>query len=165
VDDGSTDNSIQIAKVFQDRVTMIENKVNSGLGFALNLGLRNAHGRYVVRVDADDYVHGSFVKTLLVGFELLGRDYHALSVDYQKVDDVGNYLAYGDASRNPIACGIGFKMDALSSLGFYNEELRVNEEIDLRLRFDEAGFLIRNISLPLYRYVQHNNSLTRKILN
>ena len=164
VDDGSTDDSMQIAEIFESEITIIQNSINRGLSKSSNLGIQKARGRYVTRIDSDDYVHSNFVRTLLVGFELLGKDFQAISVDYHKVDEIGNFLAYGDAEREPIACGIGFKMDAISTLGYYNDNLRVNEEVDLRRRFDEASFSIRNIKLPLYRYVQHDKSLSRNVL-
>ena len=54
-------------------------------------------------------------------------------------------------------------MEALEILGFYNSELRINEEVDLLNRFMSEGMKSYNISLPLYRYVQHDESLTKKV--
>lgn len=55
VDDGSCDNSIQIARSFTDpRVAVLENQGKSGLAHALNFGLSRARGKYLARMDADD---------------------------------------------------------------------------------------------------------------
>lgn len=55
IDDGSTDGSLQIALSYaNDRVRVIENGSNRGLAASLNLGMRLARGRYLVRMDADD---------------------------------------------------------------------------------------------------------------
>ena len=58
VDDGSTDNSLEIMKEYQqadelDRITVIS-QANAGAGAARNAGLKVAHGKYLSILDADD---------------------------------------------------------------------------------------------------------------
>ena len=160
VDDASTDDSKAILEVFESKVTLIRNEINLGLAASSNVGIQTSTGRYVVRVDSDDYVHPDFVKTLMLGFELFGENYQAISVDYLQITPQGKFLEYGNSEISPIACGIGFKMDAIEQIGFYNPKLRINEEVDLRKRFQDEGFQIRNINLPMYKYVKHDQSLT-----
>jgi len=164
VDDCSTDESVEILKIFGESIRTIILDQNIGLGAASNVGIRSAKGRYVVRVDSDDYVHPDFLKILLLGFEFFGKDVEAISTDYFSVSPAGEIIKYGDARKNPIACGIAFKIDALESLGYYNPKLRLGEEIDLRNRFEKENFLIKHIELPLYKYVQHDSSLSKKSL-
>lgn len=162
VDDASTDNSREIYQAFSGSLKLIALSENKGLAYASNAGIKAATGRYVVRVDADDYVHADFLRTLLLGFEFFGNDFQAVSLDYLNVNLQGEYLSYGDGAQYPIACAIAFKIDALEQIGFYNQQLRLNEEVDLRKRFIEEGFQIKSINLPLYRYVNHDASLSRK---
>jgi glycosyltransferase involved in cell wall biosynthesis len=164
VDDASTDDSLAIMNTFSTEVRVIENQANMGLAYTANVGITSAKGRYVVRLDSDDYVHADFLRTLLIGFEFFGKQAEAISTDYLKVTPVGEILSYGFAEIEPIACSIAFKMDALETLGFYNDALRIGEEVELRERFDSANFRIRNVNLPLYRYVQHSKSLTKSVL-
>ena len=164
VDDASTDDSREILKTFSTSIRIINLEKNSGLAFASNTGIKSAQGRYIVRVDADDYVHTDFLRILLVGFEFFGIDCEAIALDYINVLDSGEFLSYGDSSINPIACAIGFKLDALEQIGLYDSHLRLNEEVDLRQRFEREGFRIHKINLPMYRYVNHNLSLSRRSL-
>jgi glycosyltransferase involved in cell wall biosynthesis len=164
VDDASTDDSLAIMNTFSTEVRVIQNQANMGLAYTANVGITSAKGRYVVRLDSDDYVHADFLRTLLIGFEFFGKQAQAISTDYLKVTPVGEILSYGFAEIEPIACSIAFKMDALETLGFYNGALRIGEEVELRERFDSANFRIRNVNLPLYRYVQHSKSLTKSVL-
>jgi len=164
VDDASTDDSREILSAFEDPVRVINLEENIGLAGASNIGIKAARGRYIVRVDADDYVHTDFLKVLLIGFEFFGRDFEAVSLDYINVTQAGEFLQFGDSVLSPIACAIAFKLDALEQVGFYNGKLRLNEEVDLRIRFLEAGFKIKPINLPLYRYVNHQSSLSRRTL-
>lgn len=55
IDDGSSDNSDEIIKRYQDnRIVFIKHKVNKGLVESLNSGLSNAKGKYIARMDQDD---------------------------------------------------------------------------------------------------------------
>ena len=53
IDDGSTDKTAQKVREF-GRARLVQHKQNYGLGKALNTGLKEASGEYVVMLDADD---------------------------------------------------------------------------------------------------------------
>lgn len=55
VDDASTDNTLNIIKSFTDeRIKLIENKINVGNNNARNIGMGKAVGKYICAMDADD---------------------------------------------------------------------------------------------------------------
>ncbi|MBF7092753.1 glycosyltransferase family 2 protein [Flavobacterium sp. ALJ2] len=57
VDDASIDNTVAIIKEFaqaDNRIKIIELEKNSGNGFARNIALNKANGRYIAFLDADD---------------------------------------------------------------------------------------------------------------
>jgi glycosyltransferase involved in cell wall biosynthesis len=56
VNDGSTDNSLQIAKSFAGDTVKIFTQENKGAAIARNKGLAEAKGDYVQFLDADDYL-------------------------------------------------------------------------------------------------------------
>ena len=56
INDGSTDNSINLIKSFQDSRIRIINQENLGLSEARNTGIKKARGRYVLFLDGDDYL-------------------------------------------------------------------------------------------------------------
>lgn len=58
VNDGTPDNSMQIVEEFQQRHNnvIIINKENGGVSSARNVGVKAAQGKYIVFVDADDYL-------------------------------------------------------------------------------------------------------------
>lgn len=66
VDDGSPDDSIQIAKeiVGDDPRVQFIYKENGGLSDARNYGLDVATGEFIVFVDSDDYVEPNYIKNL-----------------------------------------------------------------------------------------------------
>jgi glycosyltransferase involved in cell wall biosynthesis len=57
VDDGSTDNSLEIADEFASRLSFLQVVrlgYNQGFGNALNIGIERATGQYIMRIDPDD---------------------------------------------------------------------------------------------------------------
>ncbi len=55
VNDGSTDNTVEIIKSFSDpRIRLIENESNKGLGFTRNVALKEAKGEFLAILDSDD---------------------------------------------------------------------------------------------------------------
>ena len=56
IDDGSTDGSLEIiAEYEQHPQVRVVSQENRGLVVANNIALRMSRGRYIVRLDADDY--------------------------------------------------------------------------------------------------------------
>lgn len=55
IDDGSTDNSLNIINSYNDsRIKVISHKNNLGISKALNMGLQISSGNYIARMDSDD---------------------------------------------------------------------------------------------------------------
>ncbi len=58
VDDGSTDNSVQLIQAYQatdKRIKLIQNEKNCGISCSRNRGMEAARGRYLAIMDSDDY--------------------------------------------------------------------------------------------------------------
>lgn len=58
VDDGSTDNSLEILKRFakKDKRIIVIHQDNAGQGAALNTALDNVTGEYILNIDCDDWI-------------------------------------------------------------------------------------------------------------
>lgn len=61
IDDGSTDNSVEIVKGFSDRRIKIISQPNGGEGAARNNGITSASADYVSLLDADDIWHEGYL--------------------------------------------------------------------------------------------------------
>lgn len=65
VDDGSSDNSVDIIRQYKEPNIILIQQSNSGPAKARNKGIYSAHGKYLAFIDADDYwVDGFIEKTL-----------------------------------------------------------------------------------------------------
>ena len=158
VDDGSTDNTIEVIRPFKDSIRILRHEKNMGLAASRNTGIKAARGQYIVNLDADDYLHQDFL-SIEVLFLSLNEDFDAVSCDYYIVDEYEKHIERKNATEYPIACGIMFKMEQLVKIGLYSEDFMVREEEDLRQRFLKK-FRIHHIPLPLYRYRKHDDNLT-----
>ena len=160
VDDGSTDATARIAASF-DGVTLLSNEAQLGLPASLNRGLKAAHTRFVVRVDADDYVHHDFIKVLALYLDL-NPYMDAVACDYFTVDEHESHLEHVNCLERPIGCGVMFRKDRLIALGLYDESFLMAEDLDLRLRFEQRWKMHR-VELPLYRYRLHGENMTSDV--
>lgn len=160
INDGSTDNTSDILNAFNDEIIILNHKYNRGLPNALNKGIRASKGKYIVRVDSDDYVNSEYLKILYL-FMQHNKNFDAAACDYWTVDRNEKVIKRNNCIEKPIGCGIIFKKKDLINIGLYNVKYKINEDADLRKRF-EKKFKIYRISLPLYRYKQHDSNMTKK---
>jgi glycosyltransferase involved in cell wall biosynthesis len=67
VNDGSTDNSLDILKLYAEKHQNIKviNQENKGHSTARNVGLKAAKGKYVWFVDSDDFIDGNSLSTII----------------------------------------------------------------------------------------------------
>jgi len=159
VNDASSDQSAHILNNYKDEARLFNLDQNLGLAGARNYGLQKARGQFVVFLDADDYIHRDllWVETLFLNEN---NSIDAVSCDYYLVDERGKHLRHVNAVEEPIACGIMFRKDFLFDIGLYDEGFRAREEEDLRIRWT-GKYNIHNLNIPLYRYRQHENNLTK----
>ena len=158
VDDGSTDNTQAVLDTFGKEIRVIRNEQNLGLPASINKAIVSCRSKFVVRVDADDYVNAGFLDILHL-FLAENPQFDAASCDYLLVDDREEVLARCDAMKEPIACGIMFRTEQLIDIGMYDESFLCHEDRDLRLRFLDR-YTIHHVPLPLYRYRRHEDNIT-----
>lgn len=161
INDASEDNTSQVIETFKKDIIYVENEKNIGLTKSLNKGIKKARGQFIIRVDADDYVHWDYLKILSM-FLQLNHDIDAVCCDYLLVDNEQNNLGQMDSVENPIGCGIMFRIKDLIDIGLYDENFEAREEEDLRIRFEKKHSITR-VKLPLYRYRQHEKNLSLDI--
>jgi glycosyltransferase involved in cell wall biosynthesis len=158
VNDASTDRTKQALELFGEEIRVIDNAKQLYLPASLNVGIRAARGRFVVRVDGDDYVHAEYLNVLTLHLSL-NSWMDAAACDYLVVDDNENAVRQANCMTQPIGCGIMFRVEHLVDVGLYDEDFLAHEDKDLRLRFLKKH-KIHRVALPLYRYRRHENNMT-----
>ena len=163
IDDKSTDSTKKILKNFSDleNLRIHNNKKNIGLPKSLNKAIKLSKGRYVTRVDSDDYVQRNFL-FLSKLFLDMNREYQAVAVDYIKVDNFETVLSKENCLKNEIACGIMYRKECLINIGLYNEKFKMREGHEINQRFKKK-FMIGRLELPLYKYRMHKKNRTKNL--
>ncbi|GGY82212.1 hypothetical protein GCM10011613_28700 [Cellvibrio zantedeschiae] len=176
VDDGSTDDTVQLLARFKDKITLFC-QPNSGAAAARNQGVKLSQGDLIAFLDSDDLWHPQKLE-----FQVAVFDKHAdlgiLSTRFQTVreanftNDVAQQeiplenlrfelISFDDVFLEPFLATptVMLKRSLFESLGGFNESLITAEDVDLWLRSCYAAkyALIEN---ELCTVIQQENSLT-----
>ena len=158
VNDASGDRTLYALQLFGDEIQVYTNEKRLGLPGSLNRAIKKARGKYIVRVDGDDFVSVDYLYLLSLFLDN-NRHMDAVSCDYWLIDDEENTIQRMNCLEAPIGCGIMFRADQLVGIGLYDDEFLMHEERDLRLRFLKKHSIHR-VELPLYRYRRHQENMT-----
>ncbi|MBU5485766.1 glycosyltransferase [Clostridium sp. MSJ-11] len=112
VNDGSTDNSLEILKEYEninDKIVLVNQK-NKGLSGARNAGFKNSKGKYVMFLDSDDYLKNNKVLSLIYDeIEKNNLDFVIADFEYDYEDKTKNYRKKRSESiKNKVMNGIEF---------------------------------------------------------
>jgi glycosyltransferase involved in cell wall biosynthesis len=146
VDDGSTDNTAEIAHGFPEAHYVHQS--NRGLAAARNTGLRMSRGRYVVFLDADDLLLPDALEAGISCFRehpasgfVFGRflKLHTDGSITAAASHVGNFSTDHYSyflQRNVVEmhATVMYSREVLNSLGGFNEGLQACEDYDVYLR-------------------------------
>ena len=100
VDDGSTDNSGQIAEEYAqcDHRFKVIHKPNGGLSDARNAGIEHINGEFLLFLDADDFMHPQLMELCIEAIQRDNSDIVAFTYDrhYRTLGFVCHFIHFGD---------------------------------------------------------------------
>lgn len=161
VDDGSTDNSADVAKGFGAAITFIRQK-NQGVVVARDNGAKIAKGEYIFFLDADDVIKPDYVSSLMQALEQTGAavaycDFEYFGMQSHIVTSCPwnpRKLLY----RNYIIAAALIRRSVFEEIGGFSIEVNQKasfEDWDLWLSITEAGYAGVYVPEPLFRYRLH----------
>jgi len=175
VNDGSTDETSQVAIGYQEKDTRIKliEKENGGLSSARNFGIRSAQGKRFIFLDADDFLYSNclFEIAKLVNQDsdkiLIQYGYSYINEDKTSIlhtvlpSEQKNIIPQIFSSVLGPCHSICISKKLCDGIGFFDESLRSVEDWDFWLRAAKVGATHKAIKSPLvyYRYVR--NSMSR----
>lgn len=178
IDDGSTDNSLEICEKYRERDERIEliSQPNKGVSVARNLGIQKASGEWIYFLDADDYLELDAFEILMneiklnpdiniiqfglnqiknnqyITFEQPERCIYANGVDIIKNNDKQRYVAWLHLIKKSIIID--------NNIRFF-EDMRHNEDILFMYQVFLSTKNILRIDRSLYNHVISDNSVSR----
>lgn len=175
INDGSTDNSLEIIKTYKDsRIVLINNQVNEGIIRSRNKGLKLAKGKYIVNMDSDDisdrtrlekqfnYLEQHPEITILASrLVLVNQNNEETGVwpeDYFCITEqhIIETLPAINCIGQPT---IMMRSEPVKKVG-YNTRFEYNEDWGLWLTLLSQGHRIAKLPEVLLRYRQHPKSVT-----
>tara|TARA_Y100001935_G_scaffold207685_1_gene177008 strand:+ start:13004 stop:14359 length:1356 start_codon:yes stop_codon:yes gene_type:complete len=169
INDGSTDNTREvISKYENDARVKIIHQENKGLNVSNNIALRLSRGEYIMRLDADDFLHKQALELLSkyldenLDKDLVFPNYFEVDLDSIPVKEVKiRKIDDGDLLDMPAhgACTM-FRTSVLRMLGGYLEDYSCQDGYELWLRFIQ-NHSPGNIAESLFYYRQHPSSLSK----
>jgi glycosyltransferase involved in cell wall biosynthesis len=193
IDDGSTDNTYQVAMkcCSLDKRVKYNKKENGGLSSARNAGIRIATGDYIQLLDSDDIIEKdklektlSFYKQVPANTILFSgsRYFEDLSRDKLQVLGRSSLIPHVDLNiddtletqrtliRKRNFCVISapiYPRVIFEKVGFFDEDLKALEDWDFHLRCSTAGYKFNYISIVQGRTLirLHDASMMRNTLH
>lgn len=181
VDDGSTDNSLEIVQGIADERIVIVRKPNGGVSSARNAGIAAARYDHVAFLDGDDIWHKDFLFTIREAFiqlpeaVMIGTAYGSVT----SAAELERGLAHGDA-KQPVMAYLDDYFSRIRTEYFYcssavvirksllapdvrfNEQLSSGEDLDMWFRIAaryRIGFVYA--TLAFYRLDAENRAMNK----
>lgn len=169
IDDGSTDNSHEIIDSYKhDKKITTLYQHNKGLNITNNVALERAKGKYIIRLDADDYFDSRALEIMTSELEA-DPDLGLIFPDYYLIDSNGTIL--GKEQRHKFnkdvsmfdqpahgACTM-IRKKFLENVNGYDERYNCQDGYELWIKFINH-YKVDNINQALFYYRQHGRNLT-----
>ena len=174
IDDGSTDNSLDILKSYalEDERIKVVSRENKGLVYTLNEAIKLAECRYVARMDADDICEKNRLELQLN--EMQKNGLAIIGSRYKYIDDEGSDIGaravptrdwlikclmdYGSPLCHP---SVLFDKQLLGDDLVYNKNYLHCEDYELWLRCRSLNYKFGNISEYAFNYRVIESSISR----
>lgn len=181
VDDGSTDNSLEIANSIKDKRIKVFSKLNEGVSATRNYGIEKANYQYIAFIDADDWWHPNFlakIKELIETYpnaRMFATSYAEVSNQKEKASINHNLLPKGrqildyintfsKTYISPIwTSAVVIEHSILRDLKF-NEKIATGEDILLWIQIATKYQIAYNNEILSYYNRNDVSSATKKLI-
>ena len=167
VDDGSTDNTADVVKNFNDDRIVYVRQENAGACVARNNGIEHSRGEYIAFQDSDDIWHEDKLEKQLTTLRNTGADVVFCRMNRmsggKNVGLVSDYFHEGFLSKEELPMSIGTQTLVGKSIVFKQEkfdpEMPRFQEFELLVRA-QKNYSIYCMEEPLVDYHLQNDSIS-----
>jgi len=176
VDDGSTDETVNVVKLFGVRVVL--NEESKGPAFSRNLGEKSAQGEILAFLDSDCTVHPDWLQEIIPFLKLTGIGavggfvasfFRESLIDrYEEAFsslNLGRRIIFdADSSSNFYvpSCNLFVKRDVFREIGGFKPGMHLGEDVDLSWRIRGKGYAL--LYLPFGEVEHKHRNILGKML-
>lgn len=155
VNDKTTDSSRDIVASFNDsRIRIIDNPENVGAGMSRRIGIGHATGKYIILLDADDYISQDYIKVLVEHAEESDADIVSGNLIISNTDNFYHKMILTNGIYSTIDEKLKFRK--FESLSFINNKL-IRKRLWDKVEYSELRF---TEDAPTYvRLIYHANKI------
>lgn len=140
VDDGSTDDSLAMARSYESSGVKVISQVNKGLSSARNTGILNSSGEYILPLDADDMLLENAVERIAqvaeqTNADIISPSFKCFGVAQDEIILMPNPTIEDFKVGNRVGYCSAIKREALLEVGGYSPKMWVGWE-DYHLWFN-----------------------------
>lgn len=170
VDDGSNDGTKEILKQPLPEIVRVFHIDNCGIEKASNFGFQKCKGKFILRVDADDFLYPSYLSEIK---KYLNNDFGFFYPDYDVVEDKGkiisNFLLPSFSQEEILsrgdflATGTLIHSKHIESFGGYNCHVCNSglENYEFILDLIHAGVKGFHVPQILFGYRRHSSNISK----
>lgn len=147
IDGGSTDETLNILKKYNEIINLIISEPDEGLYYAMNKGIKLATGNVIGILNSDDFFKDNFVLQKVANeFKITKSDMVYGNIDY--INNENKIVRYWKSSvfkKNSFCKGwhpphpsLFIKKKIYDKYGVFNTNLRICSDFELMLRFFEV---------------------------
>ena len=165
INDGSTDNTLDIINKYNDKKIIVINQRNKGMSGARNIGIINSRGKYLVFVDSDDYISENYLDELFkkafnTGADIVGSEYKTFDSNDKNIKKRIKFRNENDIKKmNGCFWGKIFIRDLFKNI--YEPEGYWYEDTIVRHILFPKAKKIKVIDSCYYFYRHNNNGIIR----
>ena len=179
INDGSTDNSLEIIKKIKDDRIRVFNQKNQGASTARNNGVRKAKFEWVALLDADDIWFKNHLEELYSAIQKL-PEAEVISTAYQielhhnfikqpafsktppeQISYIDNYFTFSLIDPLFWTSTLAFKKSCFTKIGGFDERIKSGQDSDLICRFALKYILGYNPKITLNHKKNTENNLSQ----
>ncbi|MCX6714779.1 MAG: glycosyltransferase family A protein [Candidatus Uhrbacteria bacterium] len=160
MNDGSTDNTAQILKTYTDRIRVIT-QANQGQSAARNTGIKHAKGTILGFLDADDLWTHHHIQSLLPHL-LQNEPYdtaRGFSQFFRSVENKRTEITKKFFALELLGSAL-FRTSVFDRVGLFDETMRQGEDLDWRMRFEEARCIEKRVDATTVLCRRHASNMT-----
>lgn len=164
VNDGSPDNTLEVAKKYPVRIV---DKPNGGVSSARNAGIAIARGKWILTLDADDMIEPTFIETTIGVDDIVGTAQRTFGDENNIYKMPSEHPTYEEELEiNQTNCASLYKREIWEKIGGNDETMRDGyEDWDFWIRAMHEGYSMTIIQKPLMLYRKHGVSMMTDTLS